>query len=274
MLSRLLSAAAVAVFVCACGDHAASKSGVVAGSDARKLIIGMDATYPPFEFADDKGQIAGVSVEIGKEIARALGREPEFRNINFDGLITALKTGSIDLIISSMTANDERRKSIDFSEPYVKNGLAVLVGKNSAVQKADDLKAAGRRVVVRLGTTGEMWARKELPQAKLVSLDTDPACVLEVINGTCDAWIYDQISIMNHHARQPDATHALLSPLREEVWAVGLNHGQDELRAKINATLAKFRADGGFARLADKYLSKERDMMKAQGLPFVFELAR
>lgn len=270
MSSRLLLAVVASLFVCSCGDKASPHS--VGG--ARKLVIGMDATYPPFEFTDEKGQITGVSVEIGREIAKVLGREPEFRNINFDGLITALKTGSIDLIISSMTANDERRKSIDFSDPYVKNGLAVLVSKKSPVMKAEELKAAGRRVVVRLGTTGEMWARKELPQAQIVTLDADPACVLEVISGTVDAWIYDQISIMNHHARHPDTTRALLAPLREEVWAVGLNHGQDALKLSINETLAKFRADGGFARLADKYLSKERDLMKTQGLPFVFELAR
>lgn len=280
MSIRTLFVAAISLLVCSCGEKIAPKSGgraavgSPASEPAKKLVIGMDATYPPFEFTDDKGRITGVSVEIGREIAKELGREPEFRNINFDGLITALKTGSIDLIISSMTANDERRKSIDFSEPYVKNGLAVLVAKNSPVQKAEDLKAAGRRVVVRLGTTGEMWARKELPQAKLVSLDTDPACVLEVINGTCDAWIYDQISIMNHHERHADATRALLAPLREEVWAVGLNQGQPELKTRIDAALAKFRADGGFTRLADKFLAKERDMMKAQGLPFVFELGK
>lgn len=261
MLRRSILSLPLVLLVASCG-----------GKKEQKLIIGTDSTYPPFEFKDQQGVITGVSVEIGKEIAKALGREVEFRSINFDGLITALKTGSIDLIISSMTANEERRKSIDFSDPYVKTGLAVLVSGKSSVQKADDLKTGERRVVVRLGTTGEMWARKELPQVKIVALDTDGACVLEVINGTVDAWIYDQISIMNYHAQHSDTTRALLAPLREEVWAIGLRQGEPDTKAKINAALAKFRADGGFARLADKYLAKERDMMKAQGLPFVFEL--
>lgn len=262
MLGRLILSLAVVLLLPACGPK-----------PAQKIIIGTDSTYPPFEYVDDKGVITGVSVEIGKEIGKALGREVEFRSINFDGLITALKTGSIDLIISSMTANDERRKSIDFSDPYVKTGLAVLVSGKSPVQKAEDLKTGDRRVVVRLGTTGEMWARRELPQARIVALDTDAACVLEVINGTVDAWIYDQISIMNYHAQHSDTTRALLAPLREEVWAIGLRQGDADTKAKINAALAKFRAEGGFAKLADKYLAKERDMMKAQGLPFVFELA-
>lgn len=271
MFARLLLSALIATIVTSCGGKSAPDASGASSASAR-LIIGTDATYPPFEFVDEKGVISGVSTEIGREIGKALGREVEFRNINFDGLITALKTGSIDLVVSSMTANEERRKSIDFSDPYVKTGLSILVAKTSPVQKAEDLRAAGRRVVVRLGTTGEMWARKELPQATIVSLDTDAACVLEVTKGGVDAWVYDQISIMNYHDRNRDATRALLAPLREEVWAIGMKQGQEETKAKINEALARFRAEGGFAKLADKYLAKERDMMKAQGLPFVFEL--
>ncbi len=236
------------------------------------LVIGTDATYPPFEFVNDKGEIAGVDVELGREIAKSLGKTAEFRNINFDGLITALKSGSVDLVISSMTANDERRQSIDFSDPYVKNGLAVLAGKNSPVASSEDLKTPGRKVVVRLGTTGEMWARKELRQARITSLDSDAACVLEVVKGGAEAWVYDQVSILNYHQRHQDTTRAMLAPIREEFWAVGLRQGQPELKRQVNEALARFRAGGGFSKLADQYLAKERDLMKAQGLPFVFEL--
>lgn len=235
------------------------------------IVIGTDATYPPFEFVDEKGHVSGVSVAIAEEIGKELGKTVEFRNLNFDGLIPALQSGQIELIISSLTANEQRRQSIDFSEPYVKTGLSILAAKNSSVMSADDLRTAGRKLAVRIATTGEQWCRKELPQAKLVALDTDAACVLEVINGTVDAWIYDQVSVMNYHAKHPDHTRALLAPLREEAWAVGLKKGREDLKAKVNTTLARMKRDGAFAKLADQFLSKERDMMKAQGLPFVFE---
>jgi len=236
------------------------------------LVIGMDATYPPFEFVDEKGQISGVSVEIGREIGKTAGKEVEFRNINFDGLITALRTGSIDLVISSMTASDERRKSIDFSEPYVKTGLAILAGKDAPVQSVADLQTSGRKVVVRLGTTGESWARQNLPKAEIKALDLDTACVLEVVNGNVDAWVYDQLSIMNYHAKHPEKTRAILAPLREESWAVGLQQGDATRKAFVNETLARMRKDGSFAKLAEHFMAKEREMMKQQGLPFVFEL--
>ncbi|MEZ5387079.1 MAG: transporter substrate-binding domain-containing protein [Prosthecobacter sp.] len=241
-------------------------------SRSDKLIIGTDATYPPFEFVDETGQISGVDIEVGREIGKALGREVEFRNINFDGLITALRTGSIDLVISSMTATPERRKSIDFSAPYVKTGLSILVAKDSTIQSATDLKTPGRKIVARLGTTGEHWARENLKQAKITALDADVSCVMEVVNANADAWVYDQLSIMNHHAEHPEKTRALLTPLREEVWAIGLKQGNDELKAQVNEVLARMRRDGSFAKLAERFMAKEKQMMTEQGLPFVFEL--
>lgn len=253
----------LAGLLCACSE-----------SGQQPLVIGMDATYPPFEFVDETGEISGVSAALGREIGQSMGREIEFRNINFEGLITALRTGSLDLIISSMTANDERRRSIDFSDPYVRTGLSILAAKGSDVRRAEDLKKPGRRIAVRLGTTGEMWVGEHLPEAELVRLDTDAACVLEVVNGTVDAWVYDQISIMNYHAQHPKETRAILEPLREEVWAIGLRKGRDELKAAVNTALAEFREKGGFERLADEFMSAEKAMMEAEGIPFVFETSK
>lgn len=236
------------------------------------LVIGLEAAYRPFEYVDSGGQVTGVSVAIGREIGKTMGRQVRFENMQFDGLITALNSGSIDLIISSLSATDERRKSIDFSDPYVKTGLSVLVSAKSSVQKAGDLGAPGRRVAVRVSTTGDTWCRANLPQARLIALDTDAACVLEVINGTAEAWVYDQVSVMNYHAQHPEQTRALLAPLRVEQWAVGLRHGSEELKAQVNETLARMRADGSFQRLADEFLATERRMLQEQGQPFVFDL--
>ena len=245
---------------------------LLAGCDRhRTLVIGMDATYPPFEYQDTEGNLTGVSVEIGRAIAKVVGKPVEFRNMAFEGLIPALQSGQIDLVISSLTANDERRKTIDFSDPYVKNGIAILASKDGPVHSAADLRAPGRRIAVRIATTGEQWCRQNLPDAQLVSLDNDTACVLEVRNGTVDAWVYDQVSILNYNTRYPDHTRALLAPLRVEVWAVGIKKGRDELKAQVNQAIAEMKQTGAFTKLADQYLSKERALMQAQGLPFVFE---
>jgi polar amino acid transport system substrate-binding protein len=271
---------AVAVLVSGCGPKEGSPKAAAPGSDgaaappAPKLLIATDATYPPFEVLDKNGEFTGADIEIGRELGKYLGREVEFQNINFDGLIVALKSGSVDLVISAMTASDARRQSIDFSDPYVKTGLALLVNANSPVQKLEDLKAPGRRVTVRLGTTGEQFASEFLPNTPRVSLDSDTACVLEVTKGGVDAWIYDQLSLMNYHEQNPKSTRVLLKPVREEFWAIGLRKGNDELRGKVNEFLKKYRAEGGFTRLSEKYMAKEKAAMEAQGIPFVYEVGK
>jgi ABC-type amino acid transport substrate-binding protein len=243
------------------------------GGRGGALRVGMDATYRPFEFVGEDGQITGVSVEIGRRIAAELGREVVFENIQFDGLVTALKTGAIDLIISSMTATPERRKSLLFSEPYVRTGLSVLVAADSPLQAAGDLTAPGRRLVVRIGTTGESWCAEHCKDAVLVRLDSDAACVLEVINGTVDGWVYDQISVLNHHRQHPRRTRAILEPLRVEQWAVGMRPSeQAETVQAVNRALAGMRADGTFSALAERFLGAEKEFMKSNGLPFVFDL--
>ncbi len=140
------------------------------------------------------------------------------------------------------------------------------------MQTDDDLKKPGCKLVVRIGTTGESFVRDFFPKAAVTALDSDVACVQEVVNGNVDAWIYDQLSLMRYHDRQPDTTRILLKPLREEVWAIGLRQGDDALRKPINAFLKEFRASGGFKKLAEKHLHKERAMMEAEHIPFVFDL--
>jgi len=255
-----------------CGVFAGCGARTPQGGAVQPLVVGMDATYRPFEFVDDKGTITGVSVEIGRAVGEQLGRPVVFKNINFDGLIVALKTGAIDLIISSMTATEERRKSIGFSDPYVKTGLAILAGRDSPVTDAESLEGAGRRIAVRIGTTGESWCMEHLPEAKLVRLDSDAACVLEVVNGSVEAWVYDQISVMNYHAQHPAQTKAWLKPLRVEEWAVGMRReGSEAMRGAVNEALRQLRESGGFAAIADQYLKAERTLMEKQDLPFVFD---
>jgi polar amino acid transport system substrate-binding protein len=100
-----------------CSEEKANQANTQGGGKETlpRLVIAMDATYPPFEYTNETGEFTGVSVDLGKAIGEHLGRHVEFRNINFDGLIAALKSGSVDIIISSVTASDERRKSVDFS---------------------------------------------------------------------------------------------------------------------------------------------------------------
>jgi len=249
---------------------ACSKESPGAGGSRKKLIVGMDMTYPPFEFKNEKGEPDGVDVKIAEALAESLGMELKLEAYAFDGLIEALKAGKVDIVISAMTATDERRKSIDFSDPYVFTALAMLVQKESPIKSLEDLKKPGVRIIAKIGTTGESFTREALPQAALTLRDDEVVCVKEVGNGAADAFIYDQLSIYNHAKNNAEKTRAILTPIREESWGIGIKKGNDELRGRVNAFIKEFRDKGGLAKLADKYLVEERKLLEGMGAPFIF----
>lgn len=235
-----------------------------------RLIVGMELSYPPFEMTDEQGLPKGVSVDLARALAKSLGREVEIQNLPFDGLIPALKTGKIDLIISSMTATTERAQSIDFSEPYLKTGLCLLVGKNSALQSIAEVDQPGKVLAVKLGTTGHHYATEKIKQAKVLVLDKEDACVLEVVQGKADAFIYDQMSTFKNWQRNPDTTRPLLKPFQEESWAIGIRKGNGALVEQVNQFLKDFRARGGFEELGDRHLKEQKEAFQRLGIPFYF----
>jgi polar amino acid transport system substrate-binding protein len=237
-----------------------------------KLTVGMEPSYPPFEFKNGKGELDGVDVRIAEALAASLGLPLKVEEYTFPGLMPALQSGQIDCVISAMTATDERRKSIDFSDGYVYTAIAMLVHKDAPIQNVEDLKKPGIRIVAKTGTTGESYVRENLPQAVplLKVLEEEGQCADEVAKHLVDAFIYDQLSIYGHWESRKESTRALLTPIREEYWAVGIRKGNDSLRTRVNAFIKEFRDKGELTKLADKYLVKERKLLESMGAPFIF----
>jgi polar amino acid transport system substrate-binding protein len=255
-LLRLVVAFLLAVIGCS------SKPG------SKDLVVGMDLSYPPFETIDESGKPAGISVDLAWALADYLQRPLKIENLPFVGLIPSLQNGRIDCIISSMTDTPERRQSISFSDPYLATGLALLAGAKADLSSPID--RVGRTLVVRQGTTGELWARTNLKEAKLLSVEKENSAVLEVIQGKADAFIYDQMSVWQNWKKNPTATRAILTPLQKEYWAVGVRKDNEALRVKINEFLKEFRAKGGFEQLGDKYLGEQKEAFRQEGIPFYF----
>ena len=237
---------------------------------AAPLIIGMELNYPPFEMTGPTGEPSGVGVDMAHALADYVHRPLQIENMPFEGLIPALKTSRIDLIISSMTATEERAKSIDFSDPYLNTGLAILVKKNGDIQSIADVDKPGHIVVVKTGTTASVYARSHFKDATTLPLEQDTACALEVVQGKADAFIYDQMSIYQFAKRNPDTTRGLLDPFQHESWAIGIRKGNTALEDQVNAFLKDFKAKQGFDKLGDKYLKDDKEAFRKMGFPFYF----
>jgi polar amino acid transport system substrate-binding protein len=249
--------------------------GLVAGcgkedSVSAPLRVGMDLSYPPFETIGPDGRPSGISVDLARALGEYLDRPVHIENIPFTGLLPSLQTGKIDLILSSMTDTPARRETVDFSDPYLRVGLALLVGKDSPIENVEDLDQPGRVVAVRQGTTGQVWAEANLRNARVLVLEKENAAVLEVIQGKADAFVYDQMSVWKNARQHPEHLRPLLQPLQVESWAVALRQGDDELRERVNSFLQQFRESGGFERLGNQYLGDQKEAFAELGLPFYF----
>lgn len=222
-----------------------------------ELIVGLEPEFPPFESKNEKGEIVGFDVDMARELAKDLGVKLRIEEMAWDSLPTALGTGRIDVIISGMTATEERAKSRSFTEPYFKTKLCLLVNVKSGIEKPADVN--GKRLVVKLGTTGDVQSKKLFPDAKIVKLDAEGTCALEVATGRADAFLYDRHSIVRHQKSHPETTRAILEPLSQEPYAMAARLGDGKFVDRLNAFLRAFRDDGRYARIHEEHLGEPPD---------------
>lgn len=242
----------------------------VLGASQQPLKIGMELNYPPFEMVCPNGQPCGISVDMGQALGRFLKRDVYIENIAFVGMIPALKNGKIDLIISSLTVTDRRKNAIDFSIPYANTGLCLLVSKESDLESIKEANQIGRIIVVKSGTSGEIYAMQNLKKAIVRVFDKESMCVLEIIQGKADAFIYDQISVYTNWQKNLGTTRAILFPFQKEDWAVGVRKGNQILLDQVDCFIRQFKKEGGVDQLTDKYLLEQKAAFQKLGVPFVF----
>jgi polar amino acid transport system substrate-binding protein len=219
------------------------------------LLVGMEVEYWPFEYADEKGQAVGFDVAIADLAARELGVKLEIKDMEWTGLIPALQSGKVDMVISGMTATLERAKSVTFTDPYFVTGLCLLgSAKRPKLASVKDLDAAGRIVAVKTGTTADLWAGKNLTQATINRYKDETACVREVVTGRADAFLYDQLSIAKHQGQNADSTYAVLEPFTYEPFGIALRKGDFDFWQWLNQYLATIKRDGRYQELFDSHL--------------------
>ena len=223
----------------------------------RALIVGMDATYPPFGSQDSETrQYVGYDVDIIRAIGKAEGFDVEVRNLAFDGLIPALKTGNIDIAINDITISPERAKSVDFSNRYYIAGLGIVVNAdNTTITKAEDLE--GKRLAVSIGSTGEAAARK-VKNAEVRVFNQLTECYLELRNRGVDAVLND-IPTNDYYVVTAGRgkVKALPVALTREDLGIAVKKGNKELLKRINRGLATIKQNGEFAKIFEKWFGRQ-----------------
>lgn len=218
------------------------------------LKVGTNATYVPFEFKNDKNEYDGFDMEYASAVAKKLGKEREIHNISFDGLIPAILTNEIDVIMSAMVITPERAEKVDYV-PYFKAGLGILVRDDvKDVHGKDDLQ--GKKIAVQMGTTGAFEAHT-IPNAEIREFDHNSEALLELRKGGVDAVICS-IPVAKHYvATEKDSkVRFIKEPLRQQTIGIAINKNNPELKAAVQKAVDDLKADGTYDKLYQKWFGE------------------
>jgi len=248
----------IAVFAMAADNDLAKKSTINEILSRGELRVGFDAGYMPFEMTDKNGNYIGFDIDLGRELAKAMGVKFVPVNTDFDGIIPALLTGKIDVIISGMTITQERNLKIGFTDPYIVIGQSILLNKKleGKVTSWEQLNDPQYTIVSRQGTTGEEASKRLLPKANLKTFDKEADGALEVANDRGDAWIYDMAFNVVFYAEQgKDRVVHLDKPFTYEPLGIGIKQGDPDFMNFLNNFLRQLKSDGRYDRIYNRWIS-------------------
>jgi polar amino acid transport system substrate-binding protein len=237
------------------GGDVWANAGIRQAKDRGKMVVLTEAKFHPFEYLDESGVIQGFDVDLVREMAKDARLDVEFRNKSFDVLEGELQRGVGDFLISGMTITGERAFNVSFTVPYFLTRTLPLLGRPRAdgVSRVDDLDDPARRVVAKLGTTGETAARRRCPRATIDTLGDDTLCALEVAQGRADAFIYDEMQVRRYAANHPRSTRVLEESVTVEPYGIACRKGDVETVAWLNLELDLLRRDGRLDALYAKH---------------------
>ena len=223
--------------------------------ESKVLKVGTDATFPPFEFKNEQGEFDGFDIDLIHAVAEELGVEKvEFVDTEFKGLIPGLQAKHFDVIASAMYITEERRETIEFSDPYFPGGLAIMVKKdNDEIQSIDDLK--GKKVSVQIGTKSLVFLQENYPEIETIELEKNVEMFMELETGRAEAVVTGRPAALVY-AKESGNVKVLDQELTEELYGYGIRKEDEALREEINKALKSLRDKGKYQELVDKWFGE------------------
>lgn len=222
-------------------------TGAVTAAD---LIVATDTAFVPFEFKEGDKYV-GFDIDMWDAIAQDLGVTYQLRPMDFAGIIPALQTGQVDVALAGITIKPERQKAIDFSDGYYASGLMLMVPANSTITGPDDLK--GKTLAVKTGTSSSDYAEQNFKETTLRKFPNIDNAYLELRTGGVEAAMHDTPNVLYYIKT---AGNGQVKTVGEQMmghqYGIGFPKGS-ELTAKVNAALAKMKADGRYDAIYAKW---------------------
>lgn len=224
-----------------------------------KLTVGSETTFPPMEYMEG-GEYVGFDMDLIRAIAEVQNMEVEISSLGFDALIPAIQTGQIDCAIAAISINDERKESVDFSEPYFQAGLIIAVKiEDNTINGLEDLE--GKKIAAQIGTTGADACNgiKEKNAATEVSIyNSTGEAYMALENGVVEAVINDHPVTLNYIETEGKDKVKTVGEVfaAEDNYGIAVKKGNTELLNKLNDGLQKIKDDGTYDEIYAKWFDE------------------
>ena len=223
-----------------------------------ELRVGFESGYVPFEMTNKKGEFIGFDMDFGRRLAKSMGVKFVPVNTAWDGIIPALITKKLDIIMGGMTITQERNLKVNFANPYIVVGQTILLNNKlkDQVKSYKDLNNPKFILTSRMGTTGEQAIKKYIPKATYKGFESEAEAGLEVINGKADALVYDlPFCGFLYGSQGKDKTVFLSEPFTYEPLAWAINKGDPDFLNYLNNFLRQSKGDGFYDRMYKKWIT-------------------
>lgn len=254
-------AAAIACSVLAlgaCGGQSGGSASTGAGAD-KVYRVATNAEFAPFESMNASNQIEGFDIDLLNAMSKAGNFKVEYKHQPWDSIFPALTNGDVDILLSAITITDERKQTMDFTNPYFEITQVILVQKGKNINSVEDLKKA-QKVGVVTGQTGDFAASKILGSnsPKIARFESLPLVIKELENGGLDAVISDSAVVGNYVKNNGDKGFSMVAVPDFEVenYGMAVRKGDTATLNMLNDALAKVRENGEYEKIQSKYFAK------------------
>ena len=228
-------------------------------ADGKPLVISTDGTYPPFSEMGSDGQMTGFDIDIGKALCEQMKRECRFEQLDWEGLIPALKTNKVDVILASMNDTPERRESIAFTDPYYSNpGLFVRAAGSKVEPTAEGVK--GKVVGVLRASIFDNYVTAKFPDANIQRYTSQEEANQDALAGRVDLLFADKIVMEDGFLQRDEGKDfEAVGPEENdkkyfgEGISIAVRKEDNQLREDLNAALKAIKENGAYKKVNDKY---------------------
>ncbi|MFA5489424.1 MAG: transporter substrate-binding domain-containing protein [Candidimonas sp.] len=237
-------------------------------AQAETLTVGEQCTYPPFNYRDAAGELKGFEIDVANEIGKRIGAEIAFSCLSFDAFIPALLARKLDIVVSSLSITEARKKSVDFSIPYRVSAGRFVAHKDANIEPVNGDGTAntealkGKVVGVQRSTTNDTYLAGEFEGVEIARYDSAENLLLDLVAGRIDLALIGALKAQQDFLDQPEGKDfAFVGPDIDipkyfgEGVGVAMRKGNDDLRDRIDKALESMFADGTMEALNKKYWS-------------------